>query len=251
MECNELKRKCLAEEAAGFSGWNFSHLANRWKDEQQPWDYEQILRQYLKPEHRLLDMGTGGGEFLLSLNHPASLCSVTEGWEPNVKLCKERLEPLGICVRKIHDTKHIPYPDETFDMVINRHEAYDINEVYRILKPDGIFVTQQVGGSNDHDLSVKLGCERVAVKPDAYDLHHAMKAAQRAGFTVNLGFEAYTPIEFYDIPALVYFAHIIEWEFCGFSVENHFDALCALQQELEAKGCIKGTEHRYLISLSK
>lgn len=251
MEYNELKKICLAEEAAGFSGWNFSHLRGRWKDEQQPWDYEQILKEYLKPEHKLLDMGTGGGEFLLSLNHPTTQCSVTEGWEPNVKLCRERLEPLGICVRKIDDPKHIPYADEAFDIVINRHEAYDLDEVYRILKPEGIFITQQVGGSNDADLSVKLGCYRESVDADAYDLHHAMAASKKAGFKVIQGFESYTPIEFYDLGALVYFAHIIEWEFGGFSVETHFEQLCTLQEELELNGCITGMEHRYLICLKK
>lgn len=251
MEYNELKKICLAEEAAGFSGWNFSHLRGRWKDEQQPWDYEQILKEYLKPEHKLLDMGTGGGEFLLSLNHPTTQCSVTEGWEPNVKLCRERLEPLGICVRKIDDPKHIPYADEAFDIVINRHEAYDLNEVYRILKPEGIFITQQVGGSNDADLSVKLGCYRESVDADAYDLHHAMAASKKAGFKVIQGFESYTPIEFYDLGALVYFAHIIEWEFGGFSVETHFEQLCTLQEEIELNGCITGMEHRYLICLKK
>lgn len=251
MEYNELKKICLAEEAAGFSGWNFSHLRGRWKDEQQPWDYEQILKEYLKPEHKLLDMGTGGGEFLLSLNHPTTQCSVTEGWEPNVKLCRERLEPLGICVRKIDDPKHIPYADEAFDIVINRHEAYDLNEVYRILKPEGIFITQQVGGSNDADLSVKLGCYRESVDADACDLHHAMAASKKAGFKVIQGFESYTPIEFYDLGALVYFAHIIEWEFGGFSVETHFEQLCTLQEELELNGCITGMEHRYLICLKK
>lgn len=251
METNELKRNCLAEEAASFSGWDFSHLKGRWEGEQLPWDYEQILRQYLKPEHKLLDMGTGGGEFLLSLNHPAAQCSVTEGWEPNVKLCQERLEPLGICVRKINDPKHIPYPDEAFDLVINRHEAYDLNEVYRILKPGGSFITQQVGGDNDADLSVKLNCYREHVDADAYDLHKAMAAAVKSGFTVNQGFESYTPIKFYDLGALVYFAHIIEWEFGGFSVETHFDQLCTLQQELEIKGCISGMEHRYLLCLTK
>lgn len=251
MKYNELKRICLAEEAASFSGWDFSHLHNRWEGEQLPWDYEQILRQYLKPEHQLLDMGTGGGEFLLSLNHPASHCSVTEGWQPNVELCRQRLEPLGICVRKIDDPKHVPYPDEAFDLVINRHEAYDLNEVYRILKPGGMFVTQQVGGRNDDDLSEKLGCYRDSYDLDTFDLHHAMEAAVKAGFMVEQGFESFTPIKFYDLGALVYFAHIIEWEFGGFSVETHFELLCSLQQELEANGCITGREHRYLITARK
>ena len=50
------------------------------------------------PEKELLDMGTGGGEFLLTLGHPGEHTTVTEGYPPNVQLCRQRLEPLGIQV---------------------------------------------------------------------------------------------------------------------------------------------------------
>lgn len=40
----------------------------------------------------------------------------------------------------------LPYEDESMDIIINRHESYDIYEVYRVLKKGGIFITQQVGG---------------------------------------------------------------------------------------------------------
>ncbi|WP_365845908.1 hypothetical protein [Clostridium sp.] len=39
-----------------------------------------------------------------------------------------------------------PFEDNTFDIVINRHESYCVSEVKRILKTDGIFIAQQVGG---------------------------------------------------------------------------------------------------------
>ena len=46
------------------------------------------MRRYLSPESRLLDIDTGGGEFLLSLNHPPENTSATEGYPPNVSLCQ-------------------------------------------------------------------------------------------------------------------------------------------------------------------
>ena len=45
-------------------------------------------------DYEVLD--TGGGEFLLSLHHPFQNTSATEGYPPNVQLCKETLLPLGI-----------------------------------------------------------------------------------------------------------------------------------------------------------
>lgn len=64
-------------------------------------------------------MGTGGGEFLLSLGHPYNRISVTEGYEPNLKLCRERLEPLGITVKQVFDDDKLFYDDEQY---ISNHE---------------------------------------------------------------------------------------------------------------------------------
>lgn len=97
-------------------------------------------------------MDTGGGEFLLSLEHPYHKTAATEAWEPNIRLCRERLLPLGIDFRETDGTGLLPFPDETFELVINRHGDYQPEEVFRILSPGGTFVTQQVGGENDREL---------------------------------------------------------------------------------------------------
>ena len=59
------------EEAAHIHGWDFSHIKGRFEEEKDlPWNYGEIVRQYLNDDLNLLDYDTGGGEFLLSLNHP-------------------------------------------------------------------------------------------------------------------------------------------------------------------------------------
>ena len=65
------------------------------------------------------------------------------------------------------------------------------------------------------------------------------------------GEEAYRPIRFYDVGALVWFARIIEWEFQGFSVESCLERLLHVQQILERNGSVDGTIHRYLIVAKK
>ena len=73
------------------------------------------------------------------------------------------------------------------------------------------------------------------------------KRFEEAGFEILAGEEAFRPILFYDIGAFVWFAHIIEWEFTGFSVETCFDRLLNLQERIDRDGKIEGTIHRYLI----
>lgn len=237
-----------SEESQAFSGWDFSRLDNRYIEEPLPWDYREKVKDFLKPETRLLDMGTGGGEFLLSLRHPYGLTSVTEGWEPNLKLCMDRLCPLGIEVKKYayEDNESMPFEDNTFDLILNRHESYDLEEVYRILKPGGFFLTQQVGGLNGRDLAKRL-IPGIQHSGRDFNLENQVPIFQNQGFRIMYQNQAYPKGRFLDIGALCYHAKIIPWEFIGFSVDKCFNNLLKLQQELEERGCIINQEHRFII----
>lgn len=239
------------ESRARVCGWDFSPIQGRFQEEQDlPWSYRRLVREYLRSDSALLDYDTGGGEFLLSLHHPAEKTAATEGWPPNVRLCRETLLPLGVDFRACADPSNIPFPDGSFDLILNRHGAFDPAELFRLLRPGGLFLTEQVGEDNDRDL-----VERVlpgTPKPfPRKNLREQRAAFEAAGFRVLRGEEAFRPIRFFDVGAFVWFARVIAWEFPGFSVERCFDRLLAMQEELEETGEIRGTIHRYLIAGQK
>ena len=100
----KIKAWKIEEEIAYIHGWDFSHIAGRFdEDTEFPWDYRQVIGQLLTPEMKLLDIDTGGGEFLLSLGHPHKNTAATENFPPNVQLCKETLLPLGINFKQVHN----------------------------------------------------------------------------------------------------------------------------------------------------
>ena len=248
MNRNELKERWLQEEQiAHIHGWDFSHLHGRYEEEQDiPWDYEKIVRQYLKKDMKLLDYDTGGGEFLLTLGHPYENTAATEGFPPNVELCREKLSPLGIDLKECTDPAHLPFEDGSFDIVINRHGDFCPEELSRVLKPGGLFITQQVGGQNDRDL-VRMVLPDLEEPVSDLNLSVQRGAFERAGFEILRAEEFFGNICFYDVGAFVWFARIIEWEFPDFSVDRCFDRLLKLQEQIDEKGVIKGTTHRYLI----
>ena len=89
------------ERIAHVHGWDFSHIRGRYVEEDDlPWDFAEVIQGYRNDGMRLLDMETGGGEFLLSLGHPSGNTAATEGYGPNVELCREVLLPLGIDFRE-------------------------------------------------------------------------------------------------------------------------------------------------------
>lgn len=250
-----LKQSWLAEESiAHIHGWDFSHIHGRYREEDTlPWDYKEIVLSYLKSDHAartLLDIDTGGGEFLLSLNYPHHLTSATEGYPPNVALCKETLLPQGINFREMSDYASMPFADESFDVIINRHGSYDIGELYRTLKPGGFFITQQVGEDNDREL-VELLLPGTPKPFPGWNLSGQAGAFEEYGFQVLRQEEAFRPIRFYDAGALVWFARIIEWEFPGFGVEDCFDRLLEANEMIQAQGYVEGNTHRFLIVAQK
>lgn len=252
MKIEELRKLWKAEEAiAHIKGWDFSHIEGRYTSEDSlPWDYRAAILEHLRPQMQLLDIDTGGGEFLLSLGHPHRNTAAMENYPPNVSLCIETLLPLGMDFRPGSGNGPLPFEDSRFDLVINRHGDFNAAEIFRVLKPGGLFITQQVGADNDREL-VKLLCGDL---PPAFPEQHLAMVEEkfrRAGFTILRGQEAFTPIRFYDVGALVWFARIIQWEYPGFSVDTHFDRLLEAQQILEEKGVIEGLTHRFFLIAQK
>ena len=246
----QIKQWKAEEEIAHIHGWDFSHIDGRCVEDPLPWDYRQVIGEYLKPEMKLLDIDTGGGEFLLRLHHPHKSTAATENYPPNVTLCKETLLPLGIDFRPADGAGELPFAEDSFHMVIDRHGDFNPMEIYRVLKPGGIFVTQQVGAENDREL-VNLLCGDLPLPFSEQYADKTAKAFQKAGFSILRQEECFRPIRFYDIGALVWFARILPWEFPDFSVDTHLENLLSAQHIMEQNGHVEGKIHRFLLVAKK
>ena len=240
------------ERIAHIHGWDFSHIDDRYTEcEHLPWDYRDVIFKYLKPDMKLLDIDTGGGEFLLSLKHPFANTAATEAYPPNVQLCRETLLPLGIDFKAADGKGKLPFADRAFDMVIDRHGDFNAEEIHRVLKPGGYFVTQQVGAENDRELVELLLPEQTQFPfPEQY-LNLTVEKFRNAGFGILEQQECYRPIRFFDVGALVWFARIIEWEFPGFSVDRCLPNLIRAQEMVESQGYVEGSTHRFLLAAMK
>lgn len=72
----------LMEEAAThrFEGWDFSFLGERAGLEAPAWDYRERVLRLFRAAGTVMDIGTGGGEFLSSLSPLPHLTVATDGW---------------------------------------------------------------------------------------------------------------------------------------------------------------------------
>jgi SAM-dependent methyltransferase len=203
-------------------------------DEQPPWSYALRAAELLRGASSVVDLGTGGGERLLELRDawPARV-TATEEHPPNFQLATDRLAPLGVRVASVRLTEidSLPLDDAEFDVVLNRHSAFNCAEVARVLAPGGTFLTQQVHGRSAEVLQAAFGAE--PLWPDASPDRYVPRLAEAGLDMVNvLTWTGH--VTFTDVGALVYYLRAVPWIVPGFSVATHQESLLRLHQRLDA-----------------
>ena len=241
----ELDRLVAEAEAHPVTGWDFSWLRGRVVTRPLPWDYEAILLEHACCSPDLLDIDTGGGEWLASLPHRPSRTVATEAWEPNAAVAEARLRPLAVglvrveaapdnATQRVNDARgRLPFPDESFHLVTNRHGAFVAAEVARVLAPGGVFVTEQVGGSYD-DFYELLALDPPPPAPRPWRLELAAEQVHAAGLEVLRSGEAEQRSAFADVGALVWYLKAVPWVIPGFAADTHRPRLAALHARIAA-----------------
>jgi SAM-dependent methyltransferase len=244
MDDSALVERWQAIWAEPVRGWDFSSFGGRIEEEPLPWSYDDLAREALDGASSVLDLGTGGGELLLSLRDalPEDVVA-TEGWETNVPVARAALAPIGVDVVAF-DTGSgtaMPFPDERFEVVLSRHEAYDAREVARVLTPGGRLLTQQVEAGDLADLVAVLGGPPAHPDPT---LAHERAAAEAAGLEVDLAEEWSGAVRFSDVDTLVGYLAKIPWAVEGFSVATHAAVLLRLHRDSTPLGF---TQRRFVL----
>ena len=253
MELKELFEFLVSEAERPFAGWDFSHLEDRLINFPLTWSYRSIILPLIRNVNTLLDMGTGGGEFLSSLIPLPKHTCATEGYKPNVPLAKKRLEPLGVRVFQSETDERLPFKDEDFDLIINRHESYASDEVNRILKPGGIFITQQVGDKNDSKLRLILTGNEKLQNQIEWNLNFAVEELKTSNFQIIESHENITLTRIYDVGAIVFYLKAVPWELPDFSVKDYYNQLVEIHNQINNKGYLDldTNNHRFLIKARK
>lgn len=253
MSRTELLHRWQQEEKMPRSGWTFDHLVGRMHESPTPWDYPLLCREEIAGASRVLDLGTGGGEFLLSFVDILPPDTVaTEGWPPNIGVAVAALEPHGIdvVVFDAFDDSEMPFEDGSFDLVINRHEVYIASEVARVLTPGGVYLTKQVGGDDFTEAHQIFGAP--VLYPDHLLANKAPELVQ-AGLVLDVAEEWRGPTTFDDMGAMVQYFMMVPWDVPDdFSLHNYADILIDLYEQGPAQGRpITFTESRFMMRAHK
>ena len=253
MDEKKLIQQWKKDEKAPFKGWNFSYLEGRWKGEKLTFGYMGLAQKLLMKSNSVLEMATGGGEFFSKIikDHKPQKVIAIESFKPNVAVAKKKLSKFGAKVIYAKETEKLPFKDREFDLVLNRHgglNKYSAKEIYRILSPGGIFLTQQVDGRNLKDLMKEFDSKP---KWPKNTLKNVRKYIANAGFKITKAHEWTGKVTFKDAGAIVYFLKAIPWIADDFSVNKHLTILKKLHKKIEKEGSLSYASKRFIILAEK
>jgi len=246
------------ERARTFTGWDFTGFdVPRLLEPGPPWDYEALVREMARDASAVLDLGTGGGEFISDVRDslPERVVA-TEEWHVNAPIAYLRLAPLGadlVWCRSLH----LPFAHEAFDLVIDRHEELEPSEVARVLRPGGAIVTQQVGPSNWLELqryfgsatSGNRGNSRVA---DFGDIRgEYARGFDAAGLRVVRSEQHDYKVAYQDMGDFVFMLLITPWTIPDFDIERDLEAVLALESDCSTNDGLVMTWSRFLLVAEK
>lgn len=125
--------------------WNFSEI--KYEEEVLTnWDMYQILKNNCTTLSKVLDLGTGGGEKVLSNFPEAKEILATDFSEEMIKTANHNLENSNrknIAFRQM-DNLNMDTPHNYFDIVVARHTCIDAKQIYSTLKENGILILRGV-----------------------------------------------------------------------------------------------------------
>jgi len=238
-----------------FSGWDFGYIINSRRMVESPlkWNYFNIVLPYLVKSETLLDMGTGGGEVLSSFPNLPKFTYATESYIPNVAKARARLEPLGVKViemdaSKYPNNEYLPWEDDSFDLVINRHEAFHPAELFRVLKRGGFFISQQVGLGL---FQLKRALTDQPEEKSDWGLPKVIGHLKSVGFRIIQSREDYQGVRYFDIGAIAYHLKAVPWIIEGFSVEAYQEKLRRIHNQIQKFGFFEDGYSIFLIIAQK
>lgn len=209
MPFEDLKQIAATIEAR--RGWDFSRVRD--DIDPHPWRYAEVVRGYLSHMHRVLDIGTGGGERFIALSEhfgsgigidadPEMIYAAEENLPKSVD-CRVKFLPM--------DAAELEFPAGSFDVVLTRHAPVYVDEVARVLKPGGVFITQQVGARNTANICTLFGCGPGGEyhEEPGQTVAEWVEAFRARGYAIRAQGEYDVPYFFLDVESLLFWLKAI------------------------------------------
>ena len=246
---DELKQ--IADSVGTLEGWDFSRV--RAGRDPILWNYVDVVNQYLQPTDQVLDIGTGGGEIFLSL---APHFGQGVGIDHNpmmIETAQQNKSALSIdnVSFKRMDGDDLRFEAAEFDVVLLRHLKVYVNEIVRVLRPGGYFITQLVGQRSSLNFLDAFGWTPASFGPDWWQTAVQLADQFRShGCHIIAQAEYDVPYWFQDIESFMFWLLSVPWPE-DIELEKHWQNINQILETSQTERGIETNEHRGLLIVQK
>ena len=218
-----------------------------------PWDYLEVVHRFLRPSHRVLDVGTGGGEKLLLL---APCCATAVGIDADEGMVEHAERNLAAARTdnvsfRLMRAEELQFADSSFDVVLNRQSVVDVRETARVLRLGGYSITQLVGARNTQNICALFGCGVGGEYGQKVGSVGALSDEfARAGCRIVAVAEYDVPYWFCDVESLVFWHMAIPVPE-DFDIERQWQRVNQIIADYSTSQGIETNEHRELLIAQK
>lgn len=241
----------IFDEVGNLRGWDFSPVQIEYAP--MPWSYVDVVKTYMRPSDHILDIGTGGGELFLTLAPYFKSAIAIDSWPAQIETAlKNQTEKQVSNVEFMNmEAANLNFEDESFDLVLNSHCGVYAEPIARVLRPDGYFITEQVGRRINLNLLEAFGWTPESYGPDWWwSLPDILSQFREAGCRIIATGEFEVPCWFRDLRSLIFYLKAIPLPE-EFNPEKDWQAVKKIVETYGTNRGIESTEHSELLIAQK
>ncbi len=178
-------------------GWDFSNI--HVQTEGEKWNFYKLVADRLNHDHIWLDLASGSGEKIIPYADRCCLLVGSDITNSMIDKASENIKKSGrdnIRFAKFDASVRIDFPDDFFDIISVRQGPFDPGEVARVLKKNGIFLTQEVEYRDKHNFMEYFGRHQMMEASGLLAAKHA-RSFKDLGFS-DIFMDEYNADEYYE-----------------------------------------------------
>lgn len=138
--------------------WDFSKIKYE-TEKMNDWNFYEEIKKHTNGESVCLDLGTGGGERVLSKYPKVGMIIATDFSKEMIKTAKENQKKYlnnNIKFEQM-DNLNMIFSNDMFDLVSARHTIINAKQIYNCLKENGVLVIEGVDKKDCWELKEVFG----------------------------------------------------------------------------------------------
>lgn len=208
------------------------------------YDSHKIVENYFSDDKHVAIVSVDGGKFTADFN---TLPPITYSVEVDIAKTRGLLENKGVKVTSFTDDGKMPFKDEKIDLVVNELSNYDKFEMYRILKPGGYLVVDQLGSDNYKEIINMFVPFKIKGQWNRSSCQDTLK---EIGFEIVDSYEDMGSLRFESLSAIMAFMRTISPERVN-RYELFVNFYAGVVKKIKELGFYEITTHKFMVIARK